>query len=592
MRVASNTAQARFHRYVAVLFAVMFPILAIVEITGTDRRSGLWVYSVVSSVVIAVWAMILLRRSEIDAMPLVLATSAFIASMALIETLFSPDPASVDIVTTFGALMVLGVLAGTLTAGSRLVWSFAFGATVAAWVLAEGMLQGDSFDRIGVRSVVAVAGIVFTSALVSGLLDQLALAIEQHEHATRLQNAIATCSEALLIQTDKFAIHEALKALLEAGGPDYAYVDRTIEDENGVGWEIIAGAHSRASRPRGDWMAGSYDPDSESYKRLATGRSVVVRTSELEGKERESYAGDGIQSEAMVPIFIGGEFRGSIGFISYTEDREWTPDELNTLWRASHMISAYWRRQDDQEKLRASNESKDRLLASVSHEIRTPLTAIVGLSEEIVASRAEMSDSELDELSGIIAAQSRDLADLVEDLLVGARADSGNLSIRPDWIDLRGEVDKVVEGVRESNPSPKLIAVMGEDVKAWADPLRCRQVVRNLLTNAIKYGGDRVAVVVRYEDDLAQVLVIDDGLGVRPDESEMIFERYYRSDESPTQPGSVGIGLSVSRQLAELMGGKLVYVSSSGDSRFEFTLPAEAPVEIDDLVLEVPAPAG
>jgi len=589
VRTPVNTAQARFHRYVAVLFAVIFPIMAVVEFTSMDRNSGLWAYSVVSSVVIAVWALVLLRRSDIDAMPLVLATSAFAASATLVETLFAADPASVDVVTTFGALMVLGVLAGTLSAGSRLVWSFAFGATVAAWVLAEGLLQGDPMDRIAVRSVVAVAGIVFTSALVSGLLDQLAVAIERHEHATRLQNAIATCSEALLIQTDKFAIHEALKALLEAGGPDYAYVDRTIEDDNGIGWEIIADAHRRAAQPPGDWMAGSYDPESESYQRLATGRSVVVRTSELEGGEREIYARDGIRSEAIVPIFIGGEFRGSIGFISYTDEREWTPDELNTLWRASHMISAYWRRQDDQEKLRASNESKDRLLASVSHEIRTPLTAIVGLSEEIVSSRAEMTDADLDELSGIIAAQSRDLADLVEDLLVGARADSGNLSIRPGWIDLRGEVDKVVAGVRESNPSAKLIAVMGEDVKAWADPLRCRQVVRNLLTNAIKYGGDRVAVVVQSDDEHAQVLVIDDGLGVRPDESEMIFERYYRSDESPTQPGSVGIGLSVSRQLAELMDGKLTYVSTSGDSRFEFTIPATAPIELENVSLEIPA---
>jgi signal transduction histidine kinase len=69
----------------------------------------------------------------------------------------------------------------------------------------------------------------------------------------------------------------------------------------------------------------------------------------------------------------------------------------------------------------------------------------------------------------------------------------------------------------------------------------------------------------------------------------MIFERYYRSDESPTQPGSVGIGLSVSRQLAELMGGTLTYVSASGDSRFEFIIPAIAPIELDEASLGVPA---
>ncbi len=579
MREVVETSQGRFHRYVAVLFAVLLPLFALIELSGMDRAGGAWVLSVAASLIISIWAGANLRRPSVNALPLVLATAGLVGSLTIVEVLTTSDRSSVDVVTPYGVLMVLAVLAGTLSAGGRLVWSTGFGITVSAWIVAIGAIQSEPFDRIAVRSLVAVVGIVFTTALVSKLFDQLAAAIERHEHASRLQSAIATCSEALLVHTDKFAIHEALKALLDAGDPDYAYVDKTIYNEDGtVGWEIVAEAHKSGLEIPSDWVRGEYDFTSEMYRRLATGRSIVVRTAELEGRLRDVYERDGIASEAIVPVFIGATFRGSIGFISYSEDREWTDDEMDTLWRASHMISAYWRRHDDKEELRASNESKDRLLASVSHEIRTPLTAIVGLSEEIVAHRLEMSESEIDELSGIIATQSQELADLVEDLLVGARADSGDLSIKSEAMDLRHEVDKVVRGVRETTPATKVIAVVGEDVEAWADPLRCRQVIRNLLTNAIKYGGDRVAVVVRRGVGSAQVLVIDDGVGVSADEAELIFERYYRSQASPTQPGSVGIGLAVSRQLAEMMGGTLSYDTSNSESRFVFSVPASAPV--------------
>ena len=139
-------------------------------------------------------------------------------------------------------------------------------------------------------------------------------------------------------------------------------------------------------------------------------------------------------------------------------------------------------------------------------------------------------------------------------------------------MDLRLQAEGVLSAIKESHPSTKTIVVHGDDVLAWADPLRVRQIMRNLLTNAIKYGGEKIVVGVRATGDTARLVVADDGGGVAVDESDLIFERYYRSDRSPTQPGSVGIGLAVSRQLAELMGGRLQYVH--GDPpRFELSLP-------------------
>lgn len=562
----------------AVLFAVTFPALAVIEIAHMDIGSPLAPIRWASYLVLAIWAIWLIQRQEANSMMLVLTTTWFFGSLAIIEALFSVQISAFDFTTTFGLVMMLGVLAGTLSAGSRLVWAGAAGLTIAAWSITMGVLLGDPLQTVAVRSVTAVAGVVFTTALVSKLYDQLSESITRYHRATRLQHAIATCSEALLVQTDVFAIYEAVKALLKATDADYSYVARMLEADGALGWEIIADARRSSSVRMGGWKSGVYSPDSPSYRALSEGRSIAIHTDRLQGEERLAYEKDGIASEVMVPILVEGTFRGFIGFVACLEDRAWSEAEVETLWRASHMIGAYWRRQDDQEELKASNESKDRLLASVSHEIRTPLTAIVGLAEEIASSRSGLGPEELVELNGIIAVQSRELAELVEDLLIASRAEAGNLSIKPDRIDLRAEVESVARGVKESHPSDKSLVVEGDRVVAWADALRCRQIIRNLLTNAVKYGGETIAVTVRTLDGRAQIVVADDGRGVPVEEQELIFERYYRGRQSPTQPGSVGIGLAVSRQLAELMGGTLRYVDVSGESRFELTLPT-LPIE-------------
>jgi len=582
-----------------VLFAVTFPALAIIEIVRMDMKSPLAPIRWASYMVLAIWAIWLTQREEANTMTLVLSTTWFFGVLSILEASFTVEISAFDFTTSFGLVMMLGVLAGTLSAGSRLAWSGAVGLSIALWSVTMGVLLKERVEVIGVRSVIAVAGVIFTTALVSRLFDQLSEAIAHYDKATRLQHAIATCSEALLVQTDVFAIYEAVKALLEATDADYSYVARTVEIDGLPHWEIIADARRSASVQMGGWKSGAYDSSSATYRALSEGRAITIHTARLQGKERADYERDGIASEVMVPIFVGGLFRGSIGFLACVDDRSWSEAEVETLWRASHMIGAYWRRQDDQEELKASNESKDRLLASVSHEIRTPLTAIVGLAEEIASSRSMLGADELVELNGIIAVQSRELAELVEDLLVASRAEAGNLSIKPDMIDLRAEVESVARGVRESHPSSKELIVDGENVKAWADALRCRQIIRNLLTNAVKYGGGRIAVLVRLVGNQAQILVVDDGGGVPSEEQELIFERYYRGRESPTQPGSVGIGLAVSRQLAELMGGSLRYVETGRGSRFELTLPIvptetarSAPMSADPITSSVDAALG
>ena len=111
--------------------------------------------------------------------------------------------------------------------------------------------------------------------------------------------------------------------------------------------------------------------------------------------------------------------------------------------------------------------------------------------------------------------------------------------------------------------------------KVWADPLRFRQIVRNLLTNANRYGGEEVWIEVGEREDQVVIAVVDNGNGVPPRLASRIFEAYERGHEtSSAQPGSVGLGLAVSRRLAGLMNGTLEYHRADGLTRFELSLPA------------------
>lgn len=224
------------------------------------------------------------------------------------------------------------------------------------------------------------------------------------------------------------------------------------------------------------------------------------------------------------------------------------------------------------ERLEAEVKSKDQFVASVSHELRTPLTAIVGLSGEMMANPDAFTPEEQTEIMGLIASQSSELAHIIEDLLVGARADMGTLTFKCDLIRVADEVKMAMQGSVPAELPPNL-----NGVTVFADPLRLRQIVRNLLTNAARYGGDRVWLRVHNRDYSVDIDVCDNGAGVPEDRQDAIFEAYERAHDSTGQPGSVGLGLSVARKLARLMGGDLRYLRNGDTTVFRLTLPKEDP---------------
>ena len=225
------------------------------------------------------------------------------------------------------------------------------------------------------------------------------------------------------------------------------------------------------------------------------------------------------------------------------------------------------------ERLEALVASKTDFVASVSHELRTPLTSVIGFAELLMDGSTGLDSAQRHDILGEIADQGYELANIVEDLLIAARAEIGDLQVSRVSVNLREQAAQVLESMRDHETAS--IEVAGPGQHAMADPHRVRQVLRNLLTNAIRYGGSRISIRVgEPEDGLAWIAVCDDGVGIPEDARSEIFDPYTRAHERPGVTESFGLGLAISRDLARLMGGDLVYARTDC-TEFRLSLPVD-----------------
>lgn len=181
------------------------------------------------------------------------------------------------------------------------------------------------------------------------------------------------------------------------------------------------------------------------------------------------------------------------------------------------------------------------------------------------------------EMIEIAREQAQEMAHIIEDLLVAARADAQTLTVIPQEVRLQEAARHVARG--------QDIEVTGDDPVVWADPLRIRQVIRNLVTNAQRYGTPPIGMHIEQHDGSATVAVTDHGDAIPDHKRARMFEPYERAEPRSGITASVGLGLAVSRTLATLMGGSLDYTHDGDRSVFRLTVPTR------DLS-EVPAHAG
>ncbi len=228
--------------------------------------------------------------------------------------------------------------------------------------------------------------------------------------------------------------------------------------------------------------------------------------------------------------------------------------------------------------LRETIESKNQFLSAIAHEIRTPLTMVVGFVEELSGRLDQLGRDELIEFVTTTKLAAWDISDTVEDLLAVSRLESDLISINEEVIDLMELAAEVAAYRRAHNADarPALIP-SAERLLVRCDPVRVRQILRNLLHNAEIHGGPHVEVEGSASGGFASITVSDDGGEPDPDLVDHLFDR---RDPGPSGRGpnrSLGMGLHLSQALAHRMGGDISYERESDRTTFTLTLPRAVP---------------
>ncbi len=285
------------------------------------------------------------------------------------------------------------------------------------------------------------------------------------------------------------------------------------------------------------------------------------------------YTSPRVLTDGIASVINGANDRFVIEYPCYEAgDERWFRTVV--VGAESGAVISHWDISDEriaratlEDRIRAN----DAFIASVSHELRTPLTAVLGLSEMLRSGTVPFDDA--GEMISLIADQAQEVSLIVEDLLVSGRLESNTLTVHPGTLDMLVETIKVLQpGIHSGNNDIEVAFTAGEAL-AFADPLRVRQILRNLITNAHRHGRPPVTITASMNEGRCVVRVTDRGNGIPSDAEVRLFDPYARFGPVGGQPLSVGLGLHVARRLAQLMGGDLTYHRQDAETIFELTLP-------------------
>jgi len=235
----------------------------------------------------------------------------------------------------------------------------------------------------------------------------------------------------------------------------------------------------------------------------------------------------------------------------------------------------------DLTEARRLEQLKAEFVATASHELRTPLAAVYGAAQTLRRHDFALDEAGRDRFLSLIVDESERLGRIVNDILLANQLDVGNLDLRSELFDPNELVERVVEAARvNAPPGIELEATSIASASTVAsDRDRVRQVLANLVENAIKYSpdGGRVEVGVASVGKKVRFYVRDEGVGIPPNEQARVFEKFYRLDPDMTGGiGGTGLGLYICNELVQRMGGR-IWVESKGEigSKFLFEIPSD-----------------
>ena len=320
---------------------------------------------------------------------------------------------------------------------------------------------------------------------------------------------------------------------------------------------------------------------------LHAGEAVAVHFRDLPESQRHDFEHDPFLSALIIPIQVEGSWWGSLSLAACDREREWGGLERDSLRAAADMLGAAIARQKTQDALllaketaESANQAKSQFLANMSHEIRTPITGVMGMLE--LLQRTPLDAKQRRYVANTVASAEA-LLTVIGDVLDFSKIEAGRLELErtefsvSEVLDLAGHL---LAGKAEAKGLEVASRVHeGVPARLIGDPDRLRQVLINLVSNAVKFTEQGTVVVscaVTERTESTATLrfeVKDTGCGIAPEQQVMIFDAFCQADGSMSRSyGGTGLGLSICRQLVRLMGGQIGVESTPGlGSTFSFT---------------------
>ncbi|MGQ3130575.1 MAG: PAS domain S-box protein [Flavobacteriales bacterium] len=443
-----------------------------------------------------------------------------------------------------------------------------------------------------------VTGVFYKSAekLGTGLITSrditarksLTLELERKE---KMLAAIASSSKELLKNPDYIAaIARCFTFIGEATGVNRVYLFRNDPTERSCSQLIEwCSDNTSAQISNPDLQGLSFDSMPDFFAPLEQGQSFSTLVSQMpDGGTREILAGQDIRSILVIPVMHHERFWGFIGFDDCETERIWTPAENAILESFAESISEAVMRKQLELDLEQANRAKSDFLANMSHEIRTPLNGIVGFTNLLQSTPLSGIQNEYMQSVNTSAVT---LMNLINDILDFSKIEANKLELDIQRFDLLRTAELCMEVIKYQAYSKQIEILINIAPTVprivYGDEVRIRQVLLNLITNAIKFTHNgEVELSISFSagssprEGIFHFSVRDTGIGISPEQQHIIFRAFEQADATITRKfGGSGLGLAISRNLVQKMGGNIQLQSALNEGStfsFDLQLPFES----------------